>query len=264
MDAVYASVFWNMLGGLLALPQQFVATHGWPGLAAMVAGGFFLAALVRKGARPRVAIPVLALVALAAWWFWPERKPAPAPPRTARHGHTAAALASRDWPVPVGLANSLKQRKDSNARRSEVRRLAPVPMPGLAPGTGCLIRVVPGLNRGLARMPVLRPGAGHASTAHRGMASVPPRKGVHSPSAPELAPPPAPDLTGAARAPSPATPLGPEVNTRSPQLNALCPVCGLLFRTRLPAQERTRCPRCDVAIGVRRARALFLFATQGR
>jgi len=55
----------------------------------------------------------------------------------------------------------------------------------------------------------------------------------------------------------------PEVKTQKPRLNALCPACGLAFRTRLPARERTRCPRCDVVISVRRARTLFSLRSKG-
>jgi hypothetical protein len=156
MNEIYGWAFRSLMGWLLALPQQFVAIHGWPGLAAMVAAGVFLAKLIRRGARPWIEIPVLALVSLAAWCFWPERKAPVAVPQRALMQRDAAKANS-----PFGV---FKQRKASSARKSKPRQadLVPAPMPLWDPHKRFFMRVVPGVHPGHSRMPVIRPNAGHA------------------------------------------------------------------------------------------------------
>jgi len=112
-----------IVGWCMAQPQQFVAAHGWPGLAALVAGGVFLVKLIRTGARPWIEIPVLALVALAAWYFWPERElPVPIPPRIPRHGGTERERVPREPARLKGRGNATKHGKDSGRRTATTPR----------------------------------------------------------------------------------------------------------------------------------------------
>jgi hypothetical protein len=154
-------MFQSVVGGLLALPQQFVAAYGWPGLAALLATGILGFKLLKKFLKPKpeVVATVVGLVLLLGWWFWPSR--------SAGAGHGGGSADSAHAAAKPGAKSQAKQKgagQSKIAKANKSRRRFEPPMPYFSPGLGMFLFPIPGGPHGVITVPVPR----HLGTAGAG------------------------------------------------------------------------------------------------
>ncbi|MGO9467718.1 MAG: hypothetical protein ACLQVF_26580 [Isosphaeraceae bacterium] len=215
LTSVFSWLLQYVLGGLAALPHHFVATYGWQGVAALVAGGHVAVQIVKKSAKPGLKLAALAGVAiLAAWWFWMSGgTPQPVPkPVKGGSGSPSGPVASKGAAKP--------KPKSKQAKLPQQPGLANGLGLSFPPGTGTVLVPLPGGLGGAFVVPMPKivtstaphHGGGHGTVKSRQSHSAAPPARMPGPAAkpatlPKPNPMPQPSAgKNAGTTPSPAAP----------------------------------------------------------